>query len=817
MGIRYGFPVLLTVALCSFSDRVLEAQTTPVPAGISVVAPSPIRLDGPDARHQLLIDGSDSLGRKFDLTPAAQFAVRDPGIVSVSSAGLLTARADGHTEVQVHVAGQILNVAVAVQGTRSERHFNFERDILPILSRYGCNASGCHGKAEGQNGFKLSVFGFDPEADHAALLLESRGRRVNFAQPASSLLLTKASGGMPHGGGVRIPVDSIEYAMIANWIGAGAPLGSVTDPQVISISVTPGERQLTPGQRQQLRVVATYADGQRRDVTTLAQFQTNHPGLAAVDDAGLITAGNVPGDVAIMASFMGQVDVFRGLLPRTGPLPPALEWPQPENFIDQLVDAKLRKLGIVPSGRCSDADYLRRVTLDVIGRLPTVEEARAFLADSAADKRSRLVDRLLEQSEYADLWALRWSDLLRVDRAALGSRGAYDYYRWIRESVAANQPLDQFARDVLLAEGYANDSPAAHFYRVLKEPGERAATVSQVFLGVRIECAQCHHHPFDRWSQADYVGMKSYFTQLAFKSTPRGDLLVANESASELKHPRTNEPIAAYALGEEMPAQSVSGDRRRELAAWMTSAENPWFARNMANRFWAHFTGRGIVEPVDDVRMTNPASNPELLDGLAQALIENDYDARQLIRLIVASRTYQLTVTPNDTNRLDEQNFSRALIRPMAAEVLLDAVCDVTGVPEKFAGVPTGSRAVQLWDSQVTHEFLKKFGRPVRATACECERSVDPSISQALHIMNSPAIQNKLAHAGGRVRRWARQFDDDFKLVETVYLACYSRYPTSEEREAVLDHLQSHADEREQALEDLVWSLMNTSEFLFNH
>ncbi len=802
--------------LASATAEAADSPNVTLPVTLVRVDPAAVLLQGAQSRYALLVDGTGSDGRVGDLTRESTFRSLSPEICTVSAAGVITAVADGMGRIEVQAAGKTSYVDVTVRDSRQPRAFHFERDIVPILSRYACNASGCHGKAEGQNGFKLSVFGFDPPADYTALLHESRGRRVSRTQPDESLLLTKISGRVPHGGGQRIKADSLEYRLIRDWIAAGAPQGTAELPQYVSIELSPKHRQMAAGGTQQLRVIATDSEGASFDVTPLARFQSNHDGLAAVDEQGLVTVGKNPGDVAVMAAFLGFVDVFRVLIPQKE-VAGGLVKPQALNFIDELVDAKLQQLNIVPSGLCADAEYLRRVSLDVIGTLPTAAEARAFLSDPAPDKRAKLVHALLERPEFADYQALQWADLLRVDREKLGRRGAYEFYRWIRQSFRDNKPFDQFARELLTAEGLLTQQPAGYFYRVLGQPGERAATVSQVLLGVRIECAQCHHHPNDRWSQRDYTAFQSFFVQPQFKPTPRGDLLFAPDNASELPHPRTGLPVGASPLLEPEEAKSPPGDRRTVLAAWMTSPENPWFAKNLANRTWAQFLGRGLVEPVDDVRMTNPPSNPALLDALGKHVAESKFDVKQLIRTITASRTYQLSSQTNATNQHDEQNYSRALLRPVSAEVLFDAVCQTTGVPEKFDGVPFGPRALQLWDSSVSHEFLKTFGRPMRVSACQCERVSEPNVAQVLKVMNSSLIQEKLSHADGTVARWSQSALSEAELIDDMYLTFFSRFPSDAERTAATRYLQTHANSRQAAVEDLAWSLLNTTEFVFQH
>lgn len=694
------------------------------------------------------------------------------------------------------------------------RRFNFETDIVPVLNKFGCNTSGCHGKAEGQNGFKLSVFGSDPDLDYRALTMEGRGRRVFPASPEQSLLLRKMSGGTPHGGGVRIEPERPEYALLRDWVAAGMPRGSPDDPQVVAIDVEPKQQRLTMGGSVRLRVTARWSDGRTTDVTSLSSFQSNNEALVRVDGTGLATAGEVPGAGAVMASYLGAVDLLQVIIPRREKLPAYPDVSQ-HNFIDRLVDERLRLLEIAPSPPAGDAEFLRRVSLDLTGTLPTADEARRFLADTRPDRRALLVDALLKRPELVDYWTIKWADLLRVDREVLGHKPAFEMYRWIRQSLAENKPLDRFAAEILTAEGPLSESPQGNLFRVAAQPGEAASTVSQVFLGVRIACAQCHHHPYDRWSQDDYVGMTAFFTQLQRKPSPWGELLVA-EGDPVSTHPRTGEKIPAYPLGGARPAESPAGDRRRVLADWLTKPDNPWFARNLANRIWAHMLGRGLVEPVDDFRATNPPSNPALLDALAAHLVEQRFDFRELLRTIALSRVYQQATTPNPTNADDQLNYSRALLKRLDAEVLLDAVSQTTGVPEKFDGVPSGVKAVELWDSRVDHYFLTLFGRPVRKTACECERNASPSVAQVLHLLNSERVQLKLSHEAGRVARLERTIADDRALVDELYLTFFSRYPRDAERQAALEYLRTRPDRR-QAAEDVAWSMLNSLEFVFNH
>ena len=783
---------------------------------VAVVAEPPsLHLRGAKARYSLLITGKTADGQLVDRTHAARFGAADERIVRVTSSGVVQAVADGQTTVRVRLAERTLDVPVTVEGTEVPRRFNFVTDIEPILSRFACNSSGCHGKAEGQNGFKLSVFGFDPAADLAALTKESRGRRVFPAAPEQSLLLRKMSGQMPHGGGTRIAASSFDYQTVRDWIAAGTPFGSPDDPRVQSIRLEPAERILAPRGRQQLRVIARYSDGRDVDVTRHARFQSNNESVAAVQPSGLVLAGDVPGEAAVMASYSNAVDVFRVLVPRGERIANYPDVPA-NNFIDRLVFRKLRKLNILPSELADDADYLRRVYLDVIGTLPTAAEARRFLADKRPNRRALLVEELLQRPEFADFQALQWADLLRVDRAALGPKQANAYYRWLHEQFTAHRPFDELARALVTAEGPLREVSAGQFYKAVPSPGQAASTLAQAFLGVRIACAECHHHPFDRWSQDDYYGMAAFFSGVGIRNSGGVEALTV-EGVAQARNPRTGADILAHPLGEKMPAKIEPGDSREQLARWLTDPRNPWFARNLSNRVWAHFLGRGLVEPIDDVRATNPPSNAELLDALAAYTVEHKYDLRELIRVITASRVYQQSSRPNATNERDEQNYSHARFKRLRAEVLLDMIAQTTGVPERFAGAPPGTRAIQLWDSKVPHYFLKVFGRPERVIACACERNAEPSAAQVLHLLNAPEIQAKLSHEGGTVAKRVKRQADDAALVEELYLTFFGRLPRDKERATALAYLREHRENRREAAEDLAWSLLNSLEFVFNH
>ena len=778
------------------------------------VFPDAVVLDGGESSQGLLVSLIDSSGRAKDLTRDATYRAISERYFTVDATGRVTALHNGQSVIEVTTKDQTVRVPVTVRNADQPTDRHFHTDVVPILSRHGCNSSACHGKADGQNGFKLSVFGFDQNADYEALVREGRGRRIFPAAPEQSLLLGKASGMVPHGGGARLPVDSKEYRLIREWIAAGAKLDT-QQPNVVSIEVFPRERILEFDSQQQILVTAVFDDGSRRDVTDLARFRSNNEGMAAVDEHGLVQVGTSTGHVAVMAEFLNRMETLQLLIPNpdTGDQT-ELTSTSSDSFIDRHVGRRLEQLNITAAPLADDATFMRRAYVDIIGTLPTANEARRFLADASKGKRIVLVDDLLDRPEYATYWALKWSDVLHVDRAILGHRRAYAYYRWIRENLKSNRRMDEFARDITTANGLLDESPQAGFYQAVLEPGARASAFSQVFLGIRIDCAECHHHPFDRWSQEDYYSMTAYFARVSTK--PLGESLVMDNTV-KIMHPRTGEEVVARPLGTTDASASTADDPRADLAAWLIDDANPWFARNLANRTWAHFFGRGLVEPVDDVRQTNPSSNSALLEELADYLKSHDYDAKELIRLITVSNAYQRATQTNVTNETDTQNASRAQLRPIAAEVLLDAISQTTGIPSRFDGAANGTRAIELWDSKQQHPFLRLFGRPERKTACECERASEPSVSQVLHIMNSPEIYARLNHQGGIVSKLVREIPENSMLAEELYLTFLNRYPKDSERQVINKYFAVDADSRRDAAVDLAWSLMNTLEFAFNH
>ncbi|MFO1093311.1 MAG: DUF1549 and DUF1553 domain-containing protein [Planctomycetaceae bacterium] len=775
--------------------------------------PTAIVLDSPESSQQLLVSGQRDDGSPIDLTRVAACQVRDSAIATIDDRGVVRPKCEGRTEIVITPpnGADVAHVSVDVRGLEHPRPLSFTDEIVPILTKSRCNSGGCHGKAEGQHGFKLSVFGFDPAADHAALVKESRGRRVLTSAPDHSLLLLKATSTMPHGGARKIEVGSLKYRRIERWIAEGAQF-THSDAALVKIDVEPQLRSMRAGETQQLLVTAIDSRGFRRCVTAEAEYETNAELIASVDSEGLIAAGDVPGEAVILVRYRDQVSVCRVTHPHQGT---DFVRPPEANFVDHLVFDKLQGLGIPASELADDATFLRRVCLDTIGTLPTPDEVREFLADGSADKRARVIAQLLNRDEYADYWAQRWADLLRVDQDRTLPEGAVATTRWLRRQIAENRPYDEFVTDIVTARGDAQAEGPAAIYKVLDSPEALSRSFSQLFLGVRIECAQCHHHPFERWGQDDYYGLAGFFTGVTLKALPNGGQAVAVKPGEDLKHPRTGSIVPACALGAEQAEFRSVLDRRTVLAAWMTAPENPYFARVIANRVWAHYFGRGLVEPIDDQRVTNPATNEPLLLALEQHMRDVQYDLRAFTSTLLNSRTYQLSAHANAANLSDVQSYSHATDKAMPAEVLLDAISQATGVPEKFAGWPAGYRAIQIWDNRLPSYFLRIFGRPIRASVCECERSNEPSISQALHLMNSPEILGRVQSSDGRVRRLLAAGRSPADIVDELYLATLSRFPSVDERNLLLAEF-AQRDSRA-AAEDALWALLNTREFLYNH
>ncbi|MCC6509272.1 MAG: DUF1549 domain-containing protein [Pirellulaceae bacterium] len=709
---------------------------------------------------------------------------------------------------------------------------SFVNDVVPILTKAGCNAGVCHAKAgNGQNGFQLSLLGFEPQEDYEHLVKEGRGRRIFPAAPEHSLLLRKACGSLPHGGGVRIDEASSEYALLLNWIKQGAVYDGPTAAQLVTIEVLPARGSMKSGGTEQLQAFANYADGTRRNITGMALFESNDKAMAEVTATGLVKSANIPGKVAIMVRYQAKTAVFNAAIP----LGAAVDQLPPEkNFIDQLVFANLKELGIPPSPVCDDATFIRRVSLDIAGRLPTMEESQAFLADSSADKRDQLVDSLLRSPEYADYFANKWTSLLKNRRDdASDIISNFAFYSWVRDSLLANKPYDQFVRELLAATGTVIDNPPVAWYKRVKEPKQQLEDIAQLFLGVRMQCAQCHHHPFERWSQDDYYSLSAFFSQVGRKPTStRGeDMIFHRRGVAVATNVKTGRSLKPAALGDDELAIPPDEDPRLKLADWMGSQANPFFAKSLVNRYWKHFFHRGLIEPEDDIRDTNPPSNPELLAALEKYFVENHFDLKALVRVIVQSNAYQLSEVPNDLNKVDMQNYSRYYPRRLQAEVLLDAVDDLTGARTDFPNLPRGTRAIALPDNSYNNAspFLKVFGRPSNQSVCECERVQSSSLAQSLHLMNAADVKGKLGVAGGRAQRLASETTRPIEeRIGELYLAAFARKPKPEELATAVAYINeprtdtagkpvAAATATQENFKDLIWALINTKEFLFNH
>jgi hypothetical protein len=785
------------------------------------VEPSLARLRGSDSLTQVAVTGRTSDGKPVDLTASAKYQTSDARVAAVDSDGLIRPTGDGSAVVEVRSGGQVRRVEVVVSDFANSRPVHFVGEIIPILSKYGCNAGGCHGKASGQNGFKLSLLGFDPKSDFESLTKEGRGRRVFPLAPEASLLLKKPSAQLPHGGGKKFAVGSLEYNTLARWIGQGMPFGTGKEPELMRLAVEPSQRIIPQRGRQQLRVVAHYSDGSTSDVTRLTQYQSNALDLAEVDSQGVIQALGGVGEAAIMARFGGLVGVARAMVPSRVP---GSKWdgPPSSNFIDPLVFRKLRELGLAPSEPCTDAEFARRSSLDICGVLPRPAEVIAFENDTHPEKRTQWVDRLIARPEYADLFALKWSSILKNKRGLgnVSQPGTFAFHGWIRQSLAENKPYDKFVAEIVSARGDANINPPVLWYRQAATVEERADDSAQLFLGLRIQCARCHHHPFEKWSQDDYYGFASIFARIGTKpgsdpTSPRIFTLAKGTASNPLTgEARKPKPLGSPDFGDLGPFH----DPRVELVAWLQQPDNPFFARALVNRYWKHFMGRGLVEPEDDMRVSNPPTNPELLEALANDFVKSGYDLKRLVRTIATSRAYERSSQPSPSNENDRRNFARFYARRLPAEVLLDAVGLVTGSSENFPGVPGDFHATQLPDDGFNSYFLDVFGRPKRESVCECERSTEANLSQTLHLLNSDDINGKLTPDNGRAAKLAADSRSEAEKVEELYRLALARKPTDGERAECVAFLEKRksAGQLRQGFEDLIWTLINTKEFLFN-
>ena len=725
----------------------------------------------------------------------------------------------------------VVGLPLAMGAAEALRPVSFINDVVPVLTKSGCNSGACHAKAGmGQNGFQLSLLGFEPQEDYEHLVKEGRGRRVFAASPEQSLLLMKASARVPHGGGLRLDPASEGYRTLRAWLQQGTPNDLATAPKLVALDVQPAKKSLKPKAEQQLKVTARFADGKSRDVTSIALFEANDRAMAEASESGRVKIFDQPGNVAIMVRYQDKAVVFNGSVPLGAPVK---HLPPTKNFIDQHVFANLKQLGIPPSPVCDDATFLRRVSLDIAGRLPTTAEVEAFLASKDTAKRDQLVDALLTSPDYADFFANKWTALLKNKRDDTKDITAnFAFHSWVRDSLLANKPYDRLVRELLAATGTIADNPPVAWYKRVKQPTEQLEDVAQLFLGVRMQCAHCHHHPFERWSQHDYYSMAAFFSQIGRKPTATAgeDVIFHKRGMAQTENKKTKQPVKPAGLGAPTLDIPPDDDPRLRLADWMGDKANPFFAKALVNRYWKHFFKRGLIEPEDDIRDTNPPSNPELLDALAKHFVDSGYDLKAVVRVIAQSSAYQLSAMPNQHNAVDTQNFSRFYPRRMPAEVLLDAVDQFTGARTDFADLPPGTRAVALPDNSYNRSspFLKVFGRPESASVCECERASAPSLSQSLHLMNAADVKAKLTTSGGRADRLAKEAKPEPQKLRELYLAAFAREPMSHEQVVAEEYLVRPREDaagkpvppeqaKRLAYEDLLWALINTKEFLYNH
>ena len=775
---------------------------------------------GRNSSQQLIVTGTYATGQLRDLSRDVQYTAAPEGVVQIEAGGWVTPVKEGTATIRAREkSGKEAEVKVTVTNIEVDVPVNFPNEVTPVFTKYGCNGGGCHGKSGGQNGFALALLGFVPKEDYEHLVNEARGRRLFPAAPDRSLLLLKAAGVLPHGGGQRIELGSPPYNVIRRWIEQGMPYGNDDDPVVTKIEVLPREMLMERDAQQQIAVVAHMSDGGMIDVTRMTQFDSNDSEMAEVSPTGLVTTSQLTGSVAVMARYQGQVGVFRATVPlglKVDNLPPA------KNFVDEFVFEKLKELGLPASEICDDSTFLRRVSIDIAGRLPTLADTEQFLEDQDPNKREALVNRLLASTDYAEYFANKWSAVLRNKRNSNENKApTYTFYDWIRSSLHENKPYDEFVRGVLAASGDYRSSPGVVWYKEVKDKSAQLEDTAQLFLGLRIQCARCHHHPFEKWSQKDYYGFEAFFSRVGQKpgSLPGNTAPKAiyhQRGTASAKHPKTGETVLPTGLGNEPMEIPADLDPRHKLVDWMAAPENPFFAYALANRYWKHFFGRGLVDPEDDMRVTNPASNPELLQALGKHFIDSGFDMKDLVRSICTSNTYQLSAIPNDYNQNDKQNFSRYFPKRLHAEVLLDAIDELTLSKSRFSGVPQGTSAVALPDNAFNSYFLTVFGRPEASSACECERSSDANLAQSLHLLNSQEIQQKVA--GARAQRMAAEKDRSHEdRIRELYVIAFSREAEPEEIAIAMTHINKNEKDPKRAYEDVIWALINTKEFLFNH
>lgn len=825
VGLTIAMP---TWVLADEDDKTKEAETTvaaattPPPAPIVKnatpiklsVLPVDINLTNARDRQAIVAQLEYSNGVTVDVTDRVQIQSANEALLTQAS-NLFTPKSDGETKLTVSIDQFSIDIPVKVTGAAAVPPVSFSNDVMPVFSRSGCNAGSCHGAARGKDGFRLSLYGFDPKGDYHRLTREMLGRRIDLAVPNDCLLVTKATGAVSHSGGELFKPGSEYYNTLLNWLESGASFDAGPVPAVTSIELYPKAAVLNgTGAEQKMTVRAKYADGTDRDVTSLAYFSTNNDNSAIVSQSGLITAKN-RGEAFVMCRFDTHTVGANVIV-----LPKDVEFTwkdvKENNYVDALIHAKLRNLRIQPSELCSDEEFIRRSSIDICGIVPTPERVTQFVADADPEKRSKYIDEMLARKEFVEIWVMKWSELLKVrSTQQVSYKSALLYYEWLKQRIANDVPVNQMVEELLSSQGGTFDVPATNYYQTEQDNLKVSENVAQVFLGMRIQCAQCHNHPFDRWTMDDYYGFSAFFAQIGRKrgEDPR-ELVIFNRGAGETKHPVTKQNVAPKFLGGIAP-ETKGKDRRAVVAKWIASKDNPYFAKNLSNIVWAHFFGRGIVDEVDDVRVSNPAVNPQLLDELGKKFTEYNYDFKKIVRDICNSRTYQRSTKTNETNATDLTNFSHASLRRIRAEVMLDIISQVTETKNKFRGLPLGSRAVQIADGNTTNYFLSTFGRAKRETVCSCEVKMDPSLSQALHLLNGDSVHQKII-AGGLIKQLMDAKKPPSEIIDELFLRSLGRLPTDKERTALTAEVDA-AKDKKKMLDDVFWAILNSREFVFNH
>ena len=783
------------------------------PVSIAVFPPD-VNMQSARGKQRIIVQAIYADGITRDVTAQAKVTISDPKIAKIVNLEVLPV-GDGKCSIAVEFEGKTTQVPVDVKDAIKDRPISFKLDVMPIFLRNGCNQGGCHGAARGKDGFRLSLFGFDPDGDHYRLTRELNGRRINLAIPEESLLVEKSTGKVPHTGGQKFAVGEQYYNDLVRWVDAGGPQDPAGVATPVSVDLFPKTALLDgKGSTQQLIVRAKYSDGSERDVTSLALFLSSNDSSGKVSPSGLVTAGD-RGEAFVMARF----STFTVGVPFIV-LPKDLKFSFPatpeKNYIDTLVNAKLKNLRIAPSATCSDEVFLRRIFIDLTGMLPSVEEYKTFIANKSADKREQLVKELMERKEFSELWVLKWAELLQIRSSnQVSYKATLLYYNWLQDRIARNVPLNQWVQELLGANGGTFNNPVTNYYQNETDILKVTENVAQVFMGMRIQCAQCHNHPFDRWTMDDYYGFAAFFTQIGRKGTddPR-ELVVFNSGSGEINHPLGGRRMAPKYLGGEVP-DVVGKDRRGLMAEWLASPKNPYFATNLSNMVWTHFFGVGIINEVDDVRVSNPPSNSELLQELGKKFTEYNYDFKRLVKDIVLSNSYQLSTQANASNESDTKNFSHSSIRRIKAETFLDCISQVTETKNKFPGLPLGARAVQIADGQVSNYFLTTFGRATRESVCSCEVKLDPTLSQSLHLLNGDATTQRITQ-GNLIGKLLKDKKTPEEILDEIYVRCLSRMPSADEKTKVLALVNAEKDKK-QVLEDAFWAVLNTREYMFNH